>query len=256
MDRQITSSLQKQDINWEPKRTADHRWPLQQPTASAVLCWITYLHYHKVISCTFGQNGYLKRREQSLHEYKSDLALVRKLQLHFKFSNVHALIWDSPNVTLCFMHIPTPLTWRTRSSAAASSSCAQPCGAELPAPMGSSVHPEPPPAASWQLTLALLHQRHRSPLNASRGTGQASPAQLEWSCLASASQGSRAGDYSDLFCLGLAWPSVMFRCQARGCWTLPMTSHSHILCECCFDLPCGNEARTTRAGSSKALHFA
>lgn len=36
--------------------------------------------------------GYFKNKEQSLHEYKSDLAFVRKLQLRFKFSNVRALI--------------------------------------------------------------------------------------------------------------------------------------------------------------------
>lgn len=89
---------------------------------------------------------------------------------------------------------------------------------------------------------------------ASWGTGQASRVELEWSRLASGWQGSR--DYSDLFCLGLVWPSVTSRCQAGGRWRLPMTSHSHILCECCFDLPCGNEAWTTRAGSSKALYFA
>lgn len=203
--------------------------------------------------------GYLKNKEQSLHEYKSDLALVRKLQLHFKFSNVHALIWDAQNVTLCFMHIPTPLTRRTRSSAATSFSCAQPRRAELTLPMGRSIHPKPPPAASWQLTLALLHQHHQfiPPLNTSWGTGQASWVELEWSCLASSLQGSRAGDYSDLFCLGPVWPSVTFRCQAGGWWTLPMTPHSHILCECCFDLPCGNEAwSVTRVGSSKALYFA
>lgn len=92
--------------------------------------------------------------------------------------------------------------------------------------------------------------------NASWGTGQASRDELEWSRLASGSQGSRARDYPDLFCQGLVWPSITFGCQAGGQRTLPMTSHSHILCECCFDLPCGNEAWTTRAGSSKALYFA
>lgn len=137
-----------------------------------------------------GKMGYLKSKEQSLHEYKRDLALVRKLQLHFKFTNVHTLIWDAPNVTLCFMHIPVPLTWRTRSSAASSFSCTQPCGAELTLSMGSSIHPQPPPAASWQLTLALLHQHHHSPLNASWGTGQTSPGELEGSRLASGLQGT------------------------------------------------------------------
>lgn len=51
--------------------------------------------------------------------------------------------------------------------------------------------------------------------NASWGTGQASWVELEWSCLARGSQGSRAGDYSDLLCLGLVWLSVTFRCQAE-----------------------------------------
>lgn len=88
------------------------------------------------------------------------------------------------------------------------------------------------------------------------GHGMGSRAEPESSCLASGSQGSRTGDYSDLFCLGLVGPSVILRCQAGGCWMLPMTYHSHILCERCFDLPCGNEAWTIRAGSSKDLYFA
>lgn len=92
--------------------------------------------------------------------------------------------------------------------------------------------------------------------NTSWGKGHASQVEIEWSCPASGWQGSRAGDYSDLFCSGLVWPSVTSRCQAGGRWMLPMTSHSHILCNCCFDLPCGNEAWTTRARSSKALYFA
>lgn len=119
--------------------------------------------------------GYLKNKEQSLHEYKSDLALVRKLQLHFKFSNVHALIWEAQNVTLCFMHIRAPLSWRTRSSAATSLCCAEPCRAELTLPMGSSIHPQLPPAASWQPALALLHQHHHSPSECKLGHGTSFP---------------------------------------------------------------------------------
>lgn len=38
------------------------------------------------------------------------------------------------------------------------------------------------------------------------------------------SSGKWLAGYSDLFSLGLVWPSVIFRCQAGGCWMLPQDS--------------------------------
>lgn len=103
--------------------------------------------------------GYFKNKEQSLHEYKSDLALVRKLQLHFRFSNVPAHIWDSQNVTLCFMHISTLLTWRTRSSAATSFPCTAVWGRAC-ATHGKKLSSKA--TAGSQLAANLLHRCHHS----------------------------------------------------------------------------------------------
>lgn len=136
---------------------------------------------------------YFKNKEWLLHEYKSDLALVRKLQLPFKFSNVRALIWDTQNVTLRLMHISALITRRARSSATTAPLVWQ---GRSPVPHRREAlicsHP-------WQPTGSVSHPLSFGatvlPLveEASQGMGQASCIDPEQSCLASSSRGSRVG---------------------------------------------------------------
>lgn len=148
---------------------------------------------------------------------KCDSALVRKSQLPFKFRDVHALIWDTQNVT-ALRHVSAPATQRARSSA--TTSCLMQCNrTSLTLPMGS-----PASCTTSGSQLAVIATRMMA--NPRPGLRTSSYNKLEWSCPAAHREaGPRL--------LGLVLPGSHLA-DSNLQKAVPMTSCSHILCHCCF----------------------
>lgn len=115
--KQNTSRPQKHYVIRERMKTDSWSWPALAPTNCPSCVELgsaapSLQRYHLCLGEKWAILGI--KNSHCTNIRKSDSALVRKLQLPFKFRNVHALIWDTQKVTP-LMHISAPVTQRARS---------------------------------------------------------------------------------------------------------------------------------------------